>query len=164
MEKEQKQARLEEVLSYQNEKLKHSEVLELNNCEIELLRLNVFKENFEDFAQCEDKWENMEFTDNSIDFLKKTFASLRNIIDEMYPGEYYPVYEEEVFLNRLRLGQTVQDMYNIYRVKTDNDKCPYCGCSIFGHDYSISRRDNSTKICPDCGLREALEDVTDTRL
>lgn len=35
-------------------------------------------------------------------------------------------------------------------------------CPICNHKYSnypaISRVDNKTEICPDCGLREALED------
>ena len=38
--------------------------------------------------------------------------------------------------------------------------CPICGC---GRPYSgvpaLSRTDNKTKICPDCGTRQALESI-----
>ena len=36
-------------------------------------------------------------------------------------------------------------------------KCPACG-SVYQDHPAISRRDNHTEICPQCGLREALED------
>ena len=41
---------------------------------------------------------------------------------------------------------------NITRVSV----CPYCGKPYFGYP-AISRRDNKTAICPDCGIREALD-------
>lgn len=34
--------------------------------------------------------------------------------------------------------------------------CPKCGNSYTGHS-ALSRADNMTLICPDCGTREALE-------
>ena len=36
-------------------------------------------------------------------------------------------------------------------------KCPACGEIYEGYP-AISRRENHTEICPQCGLREALED------
>ena len=36
--------------------------------------------------------------------------------------------------------------------------CPKCGCEYIGRP-ALSRRDNETEICPDCGTREALEDT-----
>ena len=36
--------------------------------------------------------------------------------------------------------------------------CPRCGQVFIGHP-AISRRDNLTMICPDCGTREALESL-----
>lgn len=38
-------------------------------------------------------------------------------------------------------------------------KCPICGNKYVGYP-AISRRDNKTEICPDCGIKEALEDWT----
>lgn len=34
--------------------------------------------------------------------------------------------------------------------------CPKCG-AVYKAPSAISRTDNSTSICPDCGTREALE-------
>ena len=36
--------------------------------------------------------------------------------------------------------------------------CPKCGRSYKGHP-ALSRVDNRTYICPDCGIREALESL-----
>ena len=36
--------------------------------------------------------------------------------------------------------------------------CPVCKNSIVGYP-AISRKDNKTPICPDCGTREALESI-----
>ena len=36
--------------------------------------------------------------------------------------------------------------------------CPKCGCS-YPERPAISRVDNQTVICPDCGTREALESI-----
>ncbi len=43
-------------------------------------------------------------------------------------------------------------------------KCPICG-KIYSEYPALSRRDNKTYICPDCGTAEALKDYfTPTRL
>lgn len=36
--------------------------------------------------------------------------------------------------------------------------CPKCGKHYTGYP-ATSREDNSTLICPDCGIREALESI-----
>lgn len=36
--------------------------------------------------------------------------------------------------------------------------CPICGIEYTEHP-AISRTDNETPICPDCGTREALESI-----
>ena len=36
--------------------------------------------------------------------------------------------------------------------------CPRCGKPYSGYP-ALSRRNNTTEICPDCGTREALEDM-----
>lgn len=36
--------------------------------------------------------------------------------------------------------------------------CPRCGRSYYGAP-ALSRKDNQTLICPDCGTREALESI-----
>lgn len=160
MNKKERQEELEDILKMQSRKLKYN-AIDLKKCQIEKLSLEVLKRNFDDFSKCEDKWVLMD--DNSIETLKTIFQSLREVVKQLHPEEYYPIYEEEVFLNRLRLGQTVEDMYNVYRVKTTLDKCPICGASIFDGTFAISRRDNKTIICSNCGMKEAIEDFSDTR-
>ena len=36
--------------------------------------------------------------------------------------------------------------------------CPRCGKTYYGRP-AVSREDNTTLICPDCGTREALESI-----
>ena len=36
--------------------------------------------------------------------------------------------------------------------------CPLCGQSYTGYP-AVSRTDNETLICPDCGVRQALSDI-----
>lgn len=46
-------------------------------------------------------------------------------------------------------------------MKTDTVQmrtCPLCGC-IYSEPPAISRVNNNTLICPDCGTREALESI-----
>lgn len=160
MNDKERKEELEAVLEIQNKELKYNS-LNLDNYQIEKLSLETLHKNFDDFASCEGQWTQME--DNSIETLKKIFHSLRVVVEQLHPEEYYPVYEEEVFLNKLRLGQTVEDMYNVYRVKTNLEKCPICGSSIFEGTFAISRRDNETLICSRCGTKEAFEDLSDTR-
>lgn len=38
-----------------------------------------------------------------------------------------------------------------------NIRCPRCGQRYSGYP-ALSRRDNKTEICPQCGVDEALED------
>ena len=41
---------------------------------------------------------------------------------------------------------------------TNNTRtCPVCGKEYTGYP-ALSRKDNKTLICPDCGLQEALDD------
>lgn len=37
-------------------------------------------------------------------------------------------------------------------------KCPLCG-RTYGEAPALSRADNETLICPDCGTRQALESI-----
>lgn len=40
--------------------------------------------------------------------------------------------------------------------------CPKCGCT-YSEPPAMSRVDNKTEICPDCGMREAIEDYGKAR-
>ena len=41
-------------------------------------------------------------------------------------------------------------------------KCPKCGKTYEEHS-AISRRDNKTEICPECGVQEAIEDFLNAK-
>lgn len=169
---EEKDAKVLEImeyhLEYQTAKLQQLEKMniKLDISNIELLHLNTLKEHFENFSACEGEWipfDSIKPGVDAIEHLKTMFASLRNVVETMYPDEYYPAYEDEIFINKLKMGQTIQDMYNIYRVQTDFEKCSICGASIIPDTFAISRRDNETRICSECGTNEAIEDMLGIR-
>jgi predicted RNA-binding Zn-ribbon protein involved in translation (DUF1610 family) len=41
---------------------------------------------------------------------------------------------------------------------TETKVCPICGKAYTGHP-ALSRKDDNTPICPDCGTRESLEAI-----
>ena len=43
-------------------------------------------------------------------------------------------------------------------VSNEERTCPICGRSYTGHP-ALSRTDNDTLICPDCGTRQALASI-----
>lgn len=43
-------------------------------------------------------------------------------------------------------------------MKDERRVCPRCGKEYVGYP-AISRLDNATEICPECGIREALDDA-----
>lgn len=165
MNAQQKQEIINKTLKTQEAHLKNHHLLESDLCYIEFLPIAILKENFDDFSACENKWRMLsEITDiHPLELVKSRFSAMRKIVEENYPDKYYPIYEEKVFINQLLLGKTIEDMMTIYRIHTDEKKCPLCGASILRGSYSISRKDNETLICSDCGLNEALEDLEDYR-
>jgi DNA-directed RNA polymerase subunit RPC12/RpoP len=48
----------------------------------------------------------------------------------------------------------VKEHGNVLRISV----CPRCG-QTFTEPPALSRLDNTTRICPDCGTREALESI-----
>ena len=44
--------------------------------------------------------------------------------------------------------------YNVREIRV----CPICG-KTYGEAPALSRTDNETLICPDCGTRQALESI-----
>ena len=154
---------LEEKLKFQNGTIKNLEkrgiVLDLNS--LERIPVEEVKNNFGNFAGLEGKWQKCD-KDNDINTLKKIFYRLRLLNADIRPGEYYVYYEEDVMINNLKLGKVVEDMFWCWRIITEYPKCPLCGSSIMPSLSAISRRNNITEICSDCGLKEAIEDFTGT--
>jgi len=55
-------------------------------------------------------------------------------------------------------GSSLNVIYNEDKCIKISQKCPKCGIEYQGYP-AISRKDNKTPICPDCGTREALETI-----
>ena len=49
------------------------------------------------------------------------------------------------------------------RVAQEGRKCPKCGKHYLDYP-ALSRKDNKTKICPKCGIREALNAFINNQL
>ena len=67
------------------------------------------------------------------------------------PGDYESVEMFSITLNHM-LGL----VYELNLIG-NAQKCPICGENYNGHP-AISRKDNKTKICPNCGAGEAFMD------
>lgn len=65
----------------------------------------------------------------------------------------------EKALEALESGTALRLPLNYLRKRTTLPKCPCCASSIPEGTAALSRRDNQTRICKVCGLREALEDM-----
>lgn len=109
------------------------------------------------FAQLEGKWMTDEKLINA--------ESLKSLFDRQYKTALSTTTKEKAeelewgsVLERLKNGKVVADMFCLYRVKNDNPKCPRCGSSYPEGEEALSRRDNSTSICSDCGVLEAFAD------
>lgn len=62
-------------------------------------------------------------------------------------------------LSSRRYTQLVDSLNQRNRAMHDIEQCPKCGDDMQRPRVAISRRDNKTAICPDCGVREAMADT-----
>lgn len=129
--------------------------------QIEKIPIVTYISNDKDFYACEQLWEE----DDSLteEKLKQVFESHRKFLMNEYPlgtreHEHAKTYFEwNSIVNQLERGKVVGDMFNLYRAKNDLPKCPRCGCSYKAvEDEAVSRKDNKTLVCSDCGTKEAL--------
>jgi len=69
-------------------------------------------------------------------------------------------YEKGYALGLLKSGRIIDTPVMLFKLGEDRDtnKCPKCDNLYIGMG-ALSRRDNKTNICPDCGMREAIEDI-----
>lgn len=69
--------------------------------------------------------------------------------------------EEGVNLEeRLLSGEVISFPFGLIKME-GVEVCPICNKGFAGDNYSISRRDNNTKICDNCGIREAFIDLNE---
>lgn len=124
---------------------------------IERLPLSTYNENFDNFSKCEDKWEEMS-EEIAFKFIKSAYETSLQL--EENPRHFL---EEENARALLKDGKVISLPILFIREKNSKCKCPLCGSSFKEELGSLSRRDNKTTICSDCGIREALEDFSGYR-
>lgn len=92
----------------------------------------------------------------------KSVEITRNIIleteDSNNPSHNADDYTEDKALWSIRVGRTIDTPILLFRL-AEGEECPKCGAKFQETAGALSRRDNRTKICSDCGTREALEDL-----
>lgn len=111
-----------------------------------------YLKNFSNFHKCKDLWKDMDE-----DKVKNLFSMAYKLSceTEKEPREYL-IWENAIqYLND---GLVIRLPFHFIRLKNDLNKCPLCGCSYKGLG-AISRRDNETEICGNCGTKEAMEDL-----
>jgi len=66
-------------------------------------------------------------------------------------------YTKERAIWNLATGRTIDTPFLQFRL-AEGEICHYCNAKFIKHMGALSRRDNKTYICADCGTREAIED------
>lgn len=130
--------------------------MNLEDLEFEMLTKDIIDSNFGDWAKCEDEW-----VPTTSEILQKGFEIAQRIMPN-YKTEY-PYLDFNVGIEYLKKGFVIHLPYSYVRLKTDYPKCSKCGASIIDGLYAISRRDNETMICSNCGMKEAFEDLSRER-
>lgn len=92
----------------------------------------------------------------TLETLEKMIEQQREIFLSLHPGEEAEELKWDNFYEQLKQGKVAADMCCLYREKNDKPKCPKCGASCEPGSEAISRYDNFTAICSDCGVREAF--------
>jgi len=124
---------------------------------VERISRNDYDRMDHNFKMLEAYWKtDSQYT--SIDTLKESLARQRETVCMVNPGDNANELKWENFVDVLERGKVAADMFCLYRAKNDLPKCPRCGASYEEDEAALSRRDNKTDICPDCGTVEALED------
>lgn len=130
---------------------------------IECLPKSVFNKNMQDFSKCEGEWKVHDKIDE--EFVRQSFLLMQQVTRESEPKKNAEDYGWMNIKEQLMNGRVVSDPFMLYRMKSNLSHCPLCGGSYDekNHDYAVSRRDNKTKICSQCGMKEAFDDYFDRR-
>ena len=114
----------------------------------EILGTEIYEKNMNNFAKCEDFWQEIG-EGKAFYFIKTAYEISLEMGDER---EYL---KEENARKLLDTGKLILLPLFWIREKNDNPKCPLCGNSYTDFP-ALSRVDNKTYICPPCGTKEAL--------
>ena len=127
---------------------------------IERLPKSILETHYGKFQACETFWIQDKFT--TIEFLQQSFSSCQRI-NIQTRGRSFPYYEWSNISAKLIKGEVVEDMFNMYRIKTGLLKCATCGRSIEAGLEAYSRILPSVTLCSKCGENEAIEDYYEYR-
>lgn len=105
--------------------------------------------------ECEDKWTDVEGGYNEVMRFFKTALEVSLLMNDEEKIKYC---QKDNIVKLLESGHVVYSPFMIYRIKTEDKKCPLCGCSYTSYEKALSRRDNETYICSLCAAKEAVED------
>ncbi|PLS19540.1 hypothetical protein CVD28_03740 [Bacillus sp. M6-12] len=98
------------------------------------------------------------WVDCTLDFILQQCEVTRDVI-QMTKDKDHPIemFEEEAVIEQLKEGRIIYTPMLLFRAIVGENTCPLCGATYQGMG-SLSRKDNETEICSDCGTREAMED------
>lgn len=123
----------------------------------EFLPEGTFNKKFGDFKKCEGEWK-----DISEEEIKKLLTASLNVIKQT-GSQYRPYLEWENAESLFKEGKGIRTLYGFIREKNNYPKCPLCADSITHEPAALSRKDNETKLCPECARNEAIEDFLNIR-
>ena len=114
---------------------------------------------YTNFRKCESEWLPV-----TTDTAKSALRIAHSVLEQTgAPANETALYEWTVAKSIMEQGHALRLPTQFIRLRTNLEKCPFCGSSIPKHTAALSRLDNSTRICADCGMREALTDYFHNR-
>ena len=116
----------------------------------ELLPIGTLTKKFRDFAACANDWNTLSEED-----AKSFCASAYQVTVRIGQPREYLIWDNAQ--KHMADGIAISLPIGFLRLKTGLPKCPRCGNSIMDTG-ALSRIDNETVLCSDCGMREAMED------
>lgn len=97
--------------------------------------------------------------DTTTEFILEHAALLQKILKLTRGPEFDTSFlDENRLVEQLENGFIVNMNMMIVRAVLGSETCPTCGATAESLT-SLSRRDNETMICENCGMREAFEDM-----
>lgn len=115
------------------------------NSPYEFLSKEEYDSAFGSFAVCEGKWRGLS---------EETYHVFIKALSVVTPHVEQAI--NKAAKDTLDAGHVLSIPIGFIRLTTNADKCPKCGGSILDFG-ALSRYDNKTRICSECGVAEALE-------
>lgn len=94
----------------------------------------------------------LEFVLEMCEMTKKILIETRNTSRPL------EMFDKEAVIEQLKSGKIISTPMLNFRAIVGDCTCPLCGATFDEGMGSLSRKDNDTLICTDCGTRESLEE------